>query len=128
MAVYAIGITVTTDFDRAVTTYEQTLLTHTPRWTKELARRIRSINQWRAWYAQAYGEVLTLQLLDDVMNARLMAERFREYCHRQDTPEAYRRKRQHIRAFLAWCIVTSRAQFDPFEAVLPTPRKSSAKV
>ena len=60
--------------------------------------------------------------LDDVANARLMAERFREQCHRQGTPEAYRRKRQHIRAFLAWCIVTSRAQFDPFAAVLPSWR------
>ena len=117
----------TTDFDYALAAYEQTLLTHTPRWTKELARRIRSINQWRAWYAQTYGEALTLQRLDDVTNARWMAERFREQCHRQGTPEAYRRKRQYIRAFLAWCIVTKRAQFDPFAAVLPTPRKPSTK-
>ena len=117
----------TTDFDCAIAEYEKTLLTHTPCWTKELARRIRSLNQWRVWYAQAYGEELTLSSLDDVTNARLMAERFREHCHRQGTPEAYRRKRQHIRAFLAWCIVTNRTQFDPFEAVLPTPRKQPTK-
>jgi site-specific recombinase XerC len=117
----------TPDFQIALAAYEQTLLTHTPRWTKALARRMRSISQWCAWYAQTYGEALSLQHLDDAANGRRMAERFREHCHRHGSPEAYRRKRQHIRAYIAWCITTGRVQADPFEAVLPTPRKQPAK-
>ncbi|NJM39248.1 MAG: hypothetical protein HC853_00040 [Anaerolineae bacterium] len=103
--------------------YERVMQTHSARWTREDRRAVNTVQAWCAWYRRTYGEELVTERFSDAEWGRRSAIAFREDCQKWGSGEAYRRKREHIRRFLNWCVITRQIAADPFEDVPPMQKR-----
>ena len=108
----------------ALSTYEQVIRHHTDQWTADHNRTVSNVREWCEWHEHTYGEALTTTHLAQEIESRHCAEQYRDHCHKFGSPESFRRKREHIRRFLRWCIRTHQVAHDPFEQVLPMTKRT----
>jgi hypothetical protein len=103
--------------------YERVMQAHSARWTRENTRTTNTVCEWCRWYARTYGEELTTRHVCDDERARRSVIAFRAHCQKWGARDTYRRKREHIRRFLRWCIHARHISHDPFADVVPTEKR-----
>ena len=108
--------------------YEQVIRNHTIQWTANHNRIVSNVREWCEWHEHTYGEVLTTAQLAQEVESLRRAEQYRDRCHKFGSPESFRRKREHIRRFLRWCMHTHQVVRDPFEQVLPKIKRASLRL